>query len=671
MSTAPKETLGFQTEIRQLLDLMIHSLYSNREIFLRELVSNASDACDKLRFLAIDDDKLYESDPEPGIWISVDRDARSLTIRDNGIGLSRDEAVTNLGTIARSGTREFFSRLTGDAQADSNLIGQFGVGFYSSFIVAKRVLVESRRAGLATAEGVRWESEGTGEFTIETIERAERGTSVTLYLRDGSSSDAGDAGDGGDGEKEFDSLLDGYRLRQIIRTYSDHISIPIRMKKTRYDEEKKETVETDEWEVVNQARALWMRPKAELTDNDYVEFYKHLTSDFEAPLAHTHNKVEGRTEYTQLLYVPRRAPFDLWDRQHRHGLRLYVRRVFIMADADQLMPAYLRFIRGVVDSNDLPLNVSRELLQESRDVRMIRDGCTRRVLGMLEDLAENKPDDYRIFWTAFGQVLKEGVGEDHGNRERIAGLLRFATTTTAADPVPAGDEAESADQTVALADYVKRMKPEQKAIYYVTGETGKAARHSPHLEIFRKKGIEVLVLADRVDEWMLSYLHEFDGKPLESVARGSLDLGELADEQEKQAAEEVAGQFKPLVERIGKSLGDKVKSVRVSDRLTDSASCLVSDDGEISGTLERLLKQAGQKAPPRQPILEINPTHPLVRKLNQDAGAAGEAGSARFDEWASLLFDQALLAEGGNLEDPAGFVKRMNDLLLSMSLSAR
>lgn len=657
MSTDSKETLGFQTEIRQLLDLMIHSLYSNREIFLRELVSNASDACDKLRFLAIDDDGLYEGDSELGIRISIDREARSLTIADNGIGMTRDEAVTNLGTIARSGTREFFSRLTGDAQADSNLIGQFGVGFYSSFIVASRVVVESRRAGVAAAEGVRWESEGTGEFTVETIDRPGRGTAVTLFLREND-------GKAGDADKEFDSLLDPQRLRQIIRTYSDHISIPIQMKKTRYDEDRKAVVDTDEWEVVNQARALWMRPKSELTDNDYIEFYKHLSSDFEPPLAWTHNKVEGRSEYTQLLYVPRRAPFDLWDRQSRHGLRLYVRRVFIMADAEQLLPAYLRFVRGVVDSNDLPLNVSREILQESRDVRMIRDGCSRRVLSMLEDLAENKPDDYRLFWLAFGQVLKEGVGEDGNNRERIAGLLRFATTETAADPAPADGQAESGDQTVSLADYIKRMKPEQQAIYYVTGENEKAARHSPHLEIFRKKGIEVLVLSDRVDEWMLSFLHEFEGKPLESVARGSLDLGTLADEEEKKKAEEVAGEFKPLTERVAAALGDKVKSVRVSDRLTDSASCLVSDDGEISGTLERLLKQAGQKAPPRQPILEINPTHPLVRQLNQDAG--GPAGE-RFDEWAGLLFDQALLAEGGALEDPAGFVKRMNDLLLAMS----
>ena len=659
MSTAQKETLGFQTEIRQLLDLMIHSLYSNREIFLRELISNASDACDKLRFLAIDDDKLYENDPELRIRISIDRAARSITVADNGVGMSRDEAITHLGTIARSGTREFFSRLTGDAQADSNLIGQFGVGFYSSFIVASRVVVESRRAGLPAADGVRWESEGTGEFTVENIELAGRGTAVTLYLRP-------NEGEGED-EKDFDSLLDPYRLRQIIRTYSDHISIPIEMRKTRYDEEKKETVDTDEWEAVNQARALWMRPKSELSDNDYIEFYKHLTSDFEAPLAWTHNKVEGRTEYTQLLYVPRRAPFDLWDRQSRHGLRLYVRRVFIMADAEQLMPAYLRFIRGVVDSNDLPLNVSRELLQESRDVRMIRDGCTRRVLGMLEDMAGNRPDDYRIFWAAFGQVLKEGVGEDGGNRERIAGLLRFATTGPAASDTQDDATTEADEQTVSLADYIERMKPEQKAIYYVTGETGQAARHSPHLEIFRKKGIEVLVLSDRVDEWMLSFLNEFDGKPLESVARGSLDLGDLADAEEKKQAEAVATEFRSLTERIEKSLGDKVKSVRVSDRLTDSASCLVSDEGDISGTLERLLKQAGQKAPPRQPILEINATHPLVRRLN---GEVAEVDPKRFDEWAGLLFDQALLAEGGTLQDPAGFVRRMNDLLLSMSSNA-
>ncbi len=660
--TAQKETLGFQTEIRQLLDLMIHSLYSNREIFLRELISNASDACDKLRFVAIDDDKLYEGDPELRIRISVDREQRSITIADNGIGLSRDEAIANLGTIARSGTREFFSRLTGDAQADSNLIGQFGVGFYSSFIVAQRVVVESRRAGLPAAEGVRWTSEGTGEFTVETIEHSGRGTAVTLFLR-ANDAEADDVKDG----KDFDSLLDPYRLRQIIRTYSDHISIPIEMKKTRYDEERKESVETDEWEAVNQARALWMRPKSELSETDYIDFYKHLTSDFEPPLAWTHNKVEGRTEYTQLLYLPRRAPFDLWDRQSRHGLRLYVRRVFIMADAEQLMPSYLRFIRGVVDSNDLPLNVSRELLQESRDVRMIRDGCTRRVLSMLEDLAENKPEDYKLFWMAFGQVLKEGVGEDSGNRERIAGLLRFATTETRVDAAPADDAAESADQSVALADYILRMKPEQKAIYYVTGETGQAARHSPHLEIFRKKGIEVLVLSDRVDEWMLSFLNEFDGKPLESVSRGALDLGELADEEEKKQAEAVATEFKPLIERIEQSLGDKVKSVRVSDRLTDSASCLVSDEGDISGTLERLLKQAGQKAPPRQPILEINATHPLVQRLNGDVA---EVDAQRFDEWAGLLFDQALLAEGGTLQDPAGFVRRMNDLLLSMSSNA-
>ncbi|MET0509956.1 MAG: molecular chaperone HtpG [Burkholderiaceae bacterium] len=662
MTTTDKQTLGFQTEIRQLLDLMIHSLYSNREIFLRELISNASDACDKLRFLAIDDDKMYEGDSELGIRIAVDRAARSLTIIDNGIGMSRDEAVANLGTIARSGTREFFSKLTGDAKADSNLIGQFGVGFYSSFIVARRVVVESRRAGLATAEGVHWESDGTGEYSVETIERPERGTAVTLYLREAEGS--------GDDAREFDSLLDPYKLRQIVRTYSDHISLPIRMKATKWDEKAKETVESDDWEVVNQARALWLRPKSELKEDDYVEFYKHLTHDIDAPLAYTHNRVEGRTEYTQLLFVPKRAPFDLWDRQSRHGLRLYVRRVFIMADAEQLMPAYLRFIRGVVDSNDLPLNISRELLQESRDVRMIREGCTKRILGMLEDLATNKADDYRTFWTQFGQVLKEGVGEDSGNKERIAGLLRFATTGRTGTEDADGKAAEVADsdeQTVSLADYVGRMKPEQTSIYYVTGETPLAARHSPHLEIFRKKGIEVLVLTDRVDEWMLSFLHEFDGKPLASVARGALDLGKLADAGEKKAHEAAADEFKDLTGRIAAALGDKVKEVRVSDRLTDSAACLVSDEGDISGTLERLLKQAGQKAPPRHPILEINPAHPLVRQLKK----APAEETARFDEWSGLLFDQALLAEGGTLEDPAGFVKRMNELLVSLSLAGR
>ena len=694
MTETGKQTLGFQTEVRQLLDLMIHALYSNREIFLRELISNASDACDKLRFEAIDNDKLYEGDAELGIRITVDRDARTIRISDNGIGLSREEAISNLGTIARSGTREFFSRLTGDAAKDSNLIGQFGVGFYSSFIVAKRVVVESRRAGLPADQGVRWSSEGTGDFTIENIERSARGTDVTLYLRDNET----DADNG----HEYDSLLEDYKLRGIVRNYSDHISLPIRMRKTQWDKDQQKTVETDEWETVNQARALWLRPKNELGENDYHEFYRHLSGDGDAPLAYTHNRVEGRTEYTQLLFVPRRAPFDIWDRQQRHGIRLYVRRVFIMADAEQLMPAYLRFVKGVIDSNDLPLNVSREILQESRDVKAIREGCAKRVLSMLEDMAENRPADYAVFWREFGQVLKEGIGEDIGNQARIAALLRFNSTVDApaqapgeaageasageakdqvkdeakdpaknAQPEPAADggdakatDASDSANLVSLAAYKARMKPGQASIYYVTAETLAAARNSPHLEIFRKKGIEVLLLCDRVDEWMLSFLTEFDGTPLVSVSRGSLDLGKLADEEDRKKTEAVAGEFKELTERVAKSLGERVKEVRVTDRLTDSASCLVSAEGDISGTLERLLKQAGQQAPERKPILEINPQHPLVKQLRSET-------SARFDDWSSLLFDQALLAEGGKLDDPAGFVKRMNDLLLALAMASR
>jgi len=672
MTNDDRQTLGFQAEVKQLLDLMIHALYSNREIFLRELISNASDACDKLRFQAIDNDKLYEGDSDLGIRISVDRQARTIRISDNGIGLSREEAIANLGTIARSGTREFFSRLTGDAAKDSNLIGQFGVGFYSSFIVAKQVVVESRGAGLQASEGIRWASEGAGDFTIETIERGQRGTDVTLHLRDNEP----DAESG----HEFDSLLEDYKLRSIVRNYSDHISLPIRMKKTQWDKDNQKNVETDEWETINQARALWLRPKSELAESDYHEFYRHLSGDTDAPLAYTHNRVEGRTEYTQLLFVPPRAPFDLWDRQQRHGLRLYVRRVFIMADAEQLMPAYLRFVKGIIDSNDLPLNVSREILQESRDVKAIREGCARRVLSMLEEMAENRKDDYRGFWKEFGQVLKEGIGEDIGNQARIAALLRFQSTVDApADAAEAGAaeagaaeaSAESADASaaegdslVSLATYKARMKPAQESIYYVTAETLAAARNSPHLEVFRKKGIEVLLMSDRVDEWMLSFLMEFDGTPLVSVSRGSLDLGKLADEGERKQTEAIAGEFKELTGRIAASLGERVKEVRVTDRLTDSASCLVSAEGDISGTLERLLKQAGQQAPDRKPILEINPQHPLVKQLRNET-------SGRFDDWASLLLDQALLAEGGKLDDPSGFVRRMNELLLALTTGSR
>jgi molecular chaperone HtpG len=633
---AMKETLGFQTEVKQLLQLMIHSLYSNREIFLRELVSNASDACDKLRFEAIDRPDLYEGEGELRIRIEYDADARTITVSDNGIGLSRQEAIDNLGTIARSGTREFFASLTGDKARDANLIGQFGVGFYSSFIVADRVSVESRRAGLPAAEAIRWESDGSGEFSIEPIERAERGTQVTLHLRS-KRADDDEAADPGE-------LLSAWKLRSIVRRYSDHISLPIEM-----HVEQKQADAAPQWETVNQASALWTRSKSELDDDRYREFYRHLTGDADAPLAWTHNRVEGRSEYTQLLFVPARAPFDLWDRQHRRGIRLYVRRVFIMDDAEQLMPVYLRFVKGVVDSADLPLNVSREILQESRDVRAIREGCTKRVLSMLEDLAENRPDDYAKFWGEFGQVLKEGMGEDFANQERLGKLLRFAATTTG-----------TGEQTVSLAQYVSRMKPGQDKIYYVTAETESAARSSPHLEVFRRKEVEVLVLADRVDEWMLSFLHEFDGKALVSVSRGGLDLGGLHDAEEKKKVEETARDYAELVVRIREALGDRVKEVRVTDRLTDSPSCLVSDEGEISGTLQRMLKQAGQQAPERRPILEINPGHPLVARMKSE--------TANTEGWSHLLYDQALLAEGGQLEDPAGFVKRLNDMLLAMSL---
>ena len=631
--TATKETRGFQTEVKQLLQLMIHSLYSNREIFLRELVSNASDACDKLRFEAIDHPDLYEGDGELMISLEFDSTARTITLTDNGIGLSRQEAIDNLGTIARSGTREFFASLTGDQARDANLIGQFGVGFYSSFIVADKVTVESRRAGLPAAEAIRWESDGSGEFSIESIERAERGTRITLHLRAAST-------DPDEGGPDSSDLLSGWRLRSIVRKYSDHISLPIRMRK--------DDASDGEWEMVNQASALWTRSKSDIDEEQYRDFYKHLTNDNDAPLAWTHNRVEGRSEYTQLLYLPSRAPFDLWDRQRRRGIRLYVRRVFIMDDAEQLMPVYLRFVKGVVDSADLPLNVSREILQESRDVRAIREGSTKRVLSMLDDLAENRPDDYKTFWSQFGQVLKEGMGEDFGNQERLAKLLRFASTTTAAG-----------EQTVSLADYVSRMKEGQDKVYYVTADSDSAARSSPHLEVFRRKEVEVLLLTDQVDEWMLSFLNEFDGKALVSVSRGGLDLGALQDAEEKAKVEETARDFADLVAQIKASLGDRVKDVRVTDRLTDSPSCLVSDEGDISGTLERLLKQSGQKAPERKPILEINPMHPLVARLKTETADA--------DGWANLLFDQAQLAEGTQLADPAGFVKRLNDMLLAMA----
>ncbi|KQR90044.1 heat-shock protein Hsp90 [Burkholderia sp. Leaf177] len=636
-----QETMSFQAEVKQLLHLMIHSLYSNKEIFLRELISNASDAADKLRFEGIENSALYENDPDLRIRISYDKAARTITIDDNGIGMSRDEAIANLGTIARSGTKEFFSKLSGDQQKDAALIGQFGVGFYSGFIVADKITVETRRAGLPASEGVRWESAGEGDFVVEQIERAQRGSSITLHLR-----------------PEEDEFLSTHKLKSVIQKYSDHVALPILMKQEEWDAEKSEMVTKDEDETVNQASALWTRAKSDVTDEQYKQFYQHISHDHDEPLAWTHNRVEGRSEYTQLLYVPKHAPFDMWNRDHRGGLKLYVKRVFIMDDAEQLLPAYLRFVKGVVDSADLPLNVSREILQESRDVKAIREGVTKRVLSMLEEVAsssaeanDDTTDDadkakYATFWKEFGQVFKEGIGEDYGNRERIAKLVRFASTHTDS----------SAEQTVALADYVSRMKPEQTKIYYVTADTWQAAKNSPHLEVFRKKGVEVLLLTDRVDEWMLSFLNEFDGKPLQSVARGDLDLGALNDE-EKEAQEKVGEELKPLVESMKAALEGKVKDVRLTFRLTDSPSCLVADDGDMSGYLQRMLKQAGQAAPQMQPILEVNPEHPLVKKLHAD--------DANFSDWCHLLFDQAMLAEGGSLEDPASFVKRTNALLLA------
>ena len=633
MTTDTRETLGFQTEVKQLLDLMIHSLYSNKEIFLRELVSNASDAADKLRFEALADAALYENDGELKIRVAYDKAARTITIADNGIGMSREEVIRNVGTIAKSGTREFFKSLTGDQAKDANLIGQFGVGFYSAFIVADRVTLTTRRAGLTAEHGVRWESEGAGEYTLETVEKAARGTEVTLHLREGE-----------------DDFLSGWKIRDILRRYSDHITLPILMKKEEWDQEKGEQVVRDEDEQVNQASALWARPKSEITDEQYAEFYKHVGHDFEAPLAWTHAKVEGRQEYTQLLYIPGRAPFDLWDREHRKGIKLYVRRVFIMDDAEQLMPAYLRFVRGVIDSSDLPLNVSREILQQSRDVEAIRNGSVKKVLGLLDDIAENDKEKYAKFWAAFGRVLKEGAGEDHANKERIAKLLRFAST-----------HADTDAQDVSFADYVARMKEGQDKIYFITADSFAAAKNSPHLEIFRKKGIEVLLLSDRVDEWVVSGITEFEGKPLVSVAKGDLDLGTLEDEAEKEAQKQEAETFKDLTDRIAKAIGEQVKEVRVTHRLTDSPACLVADEHSMGMNLERLLKAAGQQVGGSKPILEVNPQHAIVQRLK------AESDEARFGDWSRVLFDQALLAEGGQLEDPASFVKRVNQLMLAMA----
>ncbi|MCG3189652.1 MAG: Chaperone protein HtpG [Burkholderiaceae bacterium] len=623
-----KQTHSFQAEVKQILHLVTHSLYSNKEIFLRELISNASDACDKLRFEALDHNDLYEDAPNLDVRVLYDAQAKTLTIRDNGIGMSESEAVEHLGTIAKSGTREFMAKLEGEHKRDANLIGQFGVGFYSGFIVADRITVETRRAGLPAAQGVRWSSEGVGDFEVEAIEKAARGTDVILHLRDG--------------EEDF---LRPWKLKSIVSRYSDHISLPILMRKEKWDEDKKEQVLTDEWETVNKAAALWTRPKGEITDAQYQEFYKQLSYDSEPPLAYTHNRVEGRSEYTQLLYIPAKAPFDLWNRDKRGGVKLYVKRVFIMDDAEALMPVYLRFVKGVIDSSDLPLNVSRELLQESRDVKAIREGSTKRVLSMLEGLADSDSADdkakYQRFWAAFGAVMKEGVGEDHANRERLAKLLRFAST--------------HADEGVSFADYVKRMKEGQQPIYYITADTAAAAKSSPQLEIFRKKGIEVLLLTDRVDEWMLSHLYEFEGHALQSVAKGAVDLGALQDEEEKKQADAAAEQAKPLLERLKVTLKDRAKDVRVTTRLVDSPACLVVEEGDMSAHLARLLKQAGQDAPKPQPILEINPQHALIQRLQGDG--------VPFDDLAHIVFDQAWLAEGGQLDDPAGYVQRVTKLL--------
>ncbi|MBL1457044.1 MAG: molecular chaperone HtpG [Methylophaga sp.] len=628
---AHKETMGFQTEVKQLLNLMINSLYSNKEIFLRELISNAADAADKLRFEALSDDALYEEDGDLNIRVDFDKEARTITITDNGIGMTREEVINNIGTIARSGTKAFFGQLTGDQAKDSQLIGQFGVGFYSAFIVADKVTLKTRRAGTTKEHGVLWESAGEGEFNIETIEKATRGTEVTLHLRE-----------------DEDEFLNGWRLRNVIRKYSDHINLPIIMQKEPVpDEEGKIDESIIEDETVNKATALWTLSKNDITDEQYKEFYKQIAHDFQDPLTWSHNKVEGNTEYTSLLYIPSKAPFDLWDRDRMHGIKLYVKRVFIMEDSEQLMPRYLRFIRGVIDTNDLPLNVSREILQSSKVIDTIRAASVKKILSELNKMANNEPEQYAEFWKEFGQVIKEGPGEDFANKEALAKLLRFASTETG-----------NADQTVSLEDYVSRMKDKQDKIFYITAESYAAAKNSPHLEVFRKKGIEVLLLTDRVDEWLVNSLTDFDGKHLQSVAKGDLDLGELEDEEEKKAHEEVEKNFEDLVERVKKTLDEKVKDVRITHRLTDSPACLVADHYDMSGNLERMLKAAGQQVSASKPILELNPEHPMVAKLKD------EQNDEQFSDWTSIIFDQALLAEGGQLEDPASFVKKLNALLL-------
>jgi len=636
-----KETLGFQTEVKHLLNLMIHSLYSNKEIFLRELISNASDAADKLRFEALTDNGIYGDDSELKIWVEYDKEARTVTVTDNSIGMTRQEVIDHIGTIAKSGTRQFLEALTGDQAKDANLIGQFGVGFYSAFIVADKVTLTTLKAGLENTHAVRWESSGQGDYTLETVEKASRGTEVVLHLK-----------------KDEDEFLDGFRLRNIIHTYSDHITLPIVMKKDAdpigadeedKDKDKSEKQEPEE-ETVNQASALWKRAKKDISDDEYTEFYKHIAHDFEEPLARSHNRVEGNNEYTSLLFIPQRAPFDLWDREKRHGIKLYVKRVFIMDDAENIMPNYLRFVRGVIDSDNLPLNISREILQHNKVIDNIKAASVKKVLGLLETMAKKDKEKYNKFWKEFGRVMKEGPGEDFSNNEKIAGLLRFSST-----------KADSETQDVSLDDYISRMKPEQEAIYYITADSFAAAKNSPHLEIFRKKEIEVLMLYDRVDEWLVSSLVEFKEKKIESITKGELDLGKLEDSKEKEEQDKVAKTYEKMIDQVKKSLGEKVKDVRITHRLTGSPACLVSDTHDMNANLERILKQAGQNVPDSKPILELNPEHPLVEQLNN------ETDDERFNDMTYILFDQALLSEGGQLDDPATFVKRLNELLLSLS----
>jgi molecular chaperone HtpG len=642
---AHKETLEFKAEVSQVLDLVIRSLYSNKEIFLRELISNASDAAEKLRFEALADDALYEGDGDLRIRVSVDREAGTLTVSDNGIGLSRSEVVDTIGSIASSGTRRFFEKLTGDQAQDSKLIGQFGVGFYSSYIVADKVTLVSRRAGLGAEHGVRWESDGRGSYTLETVEKPGRGTDVTLHLKDD--------------EKEF---LDSWRLRSIIAKFSDHIALPVEMQKERYEADKDEAESKDkeaapktpEWEQVNRGTALWMRNKSEVTEEEYQELYKHISHDFEPPLAYVHNRVEGTNEYTALLYVPKKAPWDLWDREQKHGVKLYVRRVFIMDEADKLMPHYLRFVKGIVDSDDLPLNVSREILQHNRKIDTIRQANIKRVLTLLETLAKDEPEKYAEFWKEFGRVMKESPAEDYANRERLAALMRFSTT-----------HSEGEAQTESLDAYIERMKEGQDKIYYITADSPAAARHSPHLEVFRKKGVEVLLLSDRVDEWLVSHLHDYQGKHLQSVTKGQLDLGKLADKEEKEKTEQAAKEHGDLLKRLKDALAERVEEVRPSTRLVDSPACLVVGDYDMSANLARVLKAVGQDAPKQRPTLELNLDHPLVKRLET------ESDETRFKDLGMILFDQAQLAEGGQLDDPAAFVGRLNSLMMTMLLSGR